>query len=82
MSKYVRISIVDNIVGNIMDDYIIIIPDEEYIYYKEKLEELQDMLNDRFEEENEFYSNYKAIEEFIRENFEILNVSEDINIKW
>lgn len=82
MSKYVKLSVIDNEIGDIMDDYIIIVPDEEYIYYKDKFKELQDMLNDRYEEENEFSSNYKAIEEFIRENFELLDISEDINIKW
>ena len=82
MSKYVKISIIDNEIKDIMDDYIIVVPDEEYIYYKEKLEELQEMLNDRFEEENEFSSDYKAIEKFIRENFEILDISEAISIEW
>ena len=84
--KFVRVDIVDNDNGydgeRIMDTYILAIPTEEHIYYKEKLVELQNMLNNRFDEENELCDDYGAIHEYITENFEVLQMADFIEIEW
>lgn len=84
--KFVKINIVDNDNGlqgeRIMDTYILVIPLDEYTHWKEKLKELQEMLDNRFEEENEFNGEYGAIHNYILENFEVLNISDCIDIEW
>ncbi len=66
-NKFVRVDIVDNEYDygseRIMDTYILVNPNME------KLEELQTLLNNRFDENNQFESNYQAIYVYITENF-------------
>ena len=82
--KFVRVDIVDNDNGcgeeRVMDTYILVIPTDEHIYYKEKLEELQDMLNNRFESGE--FEQYSEIYDYIMENFEVLEVSDFTEIEW
>ena len=84
--KFIQVDIVDNDVGpngmGCMDSYILVISDEEMTYYEDKLKTLQEMLNERREQENEFYGNYGAIYDYLSENFEILNVSQIKEIEW
>ena len=81
MEKYfVRVDIVDNECDygteRIMDTYILVNPNME------KLEELQTLLNNRFDENNQFESNYLAIYDYITENFEVLEIHDFIEIEW
>ena len=82
--KFVRVDIVDNDNGygeeRVMDTYILVIPIDEHIYYKEKLEELQDMLNNRFESGE--FEQYSEIDDYIMENFEVLELSDFTEIEW
>lgn len=84
--KFIQVDIVDNDVGpngmGCMDSYILVISDEEMTYYEDKLKTLQEMLNERREQENEFYGNYRAIYDYLSENFKILNVSQIKQIEW
>ena len=84
--KFIQVDIVDNDIGpngmGCMDSYILVISDEEMTYYEDKLKTLQEMLNERREQENEFYGNYGAIYDYLSENFEILNVSQIKQIEW
>lgn len=78
--KFVRVDIVDNDVDyggeRVMDTYILVNPDME------KLKELQEKLDDRYYEENEFSSDYGTIDDYIMENFEVLKMSDFIEIEW
>jgi hypothetical protein len=80
--KYVKINIVDNDLDyrykdkRIMDTFILVNPDME------KLEELQELLNNRHEQENEFSNNYLAVLEYIEKNFESLKILGPIEIEW
>lgn len=80
MKKYIRVDIVDNDNGyhdeRIMDTYILVNPDES------KLKELQILLENRSEEENEFYDDYGSIYDYIKKNFEVLNIEKTIEIEW
>lgn len=84
--KFIQINIVDNDNGpnemECMDSYIIIVPNNEMTYYEDKLANLQEMLNNRHDENNEFYGNYGAIYDYLKENFEILNISQIKEIEW
>lgn len=80
MKEYVRVDIVDNDNGfkyeRIMDTYILENPSME------KIEKLQEMLNNRFVEENEFTDDYGAIHDYISKNFTILNVPLVVEVEW
>lgn len=77
---FVRVDIVDNEYDygteRIMDTYILVNPNME------KLKELQILLNNRFDENNQFESNYQAIYDYITENFEVLEMHDFIEIEW
>lgn len=79
MDKYVRVDIVDGQgyydEERIMDTFILVNPD------KRKLEELQELLDGRFEEDNGFQS-YESIYGFIDDNFECLCIDEEVEIVW
>ena len=78
--KFVRVDIVDNEADygseRVMDTYILVNPDME------KLIELQEKLDDRFEEESEFDGTYGAIYDYITKNFEALKMSDFFEIEW
>jgi hypothetical protein len=78
MNRYVEVNIVDNEhdwdEDRVMDTYILINPNME------KLDELRDMINERFENEN--WRGYEEIDTFILENFEMLSISETVEIEW
>lgn len=78
--KFVRVDIVDNEYDygteRVMDTYILVNPNME------KLEELQTLLNNRFDENNQFESNYQAIYDYITKNFEVLEMHDFIEIEW
>lgn len=78
--KFVRVDIVDNEYDygseRVMDTYILVNPSME------KLEELQTLLNNRFDENNQFESNYLSIYDYITENFEVLKMHDFIEIEW
>lgn len=80
MNKYIKVNIVDNDwerpQDRVMDSYILVNPDMK------KLKELQEKLNNRFTNQNEFYDNYGAIGDYIKKNFEVLNIEKTIEIKW
>lgn len=80
MNKYIEVNIVDNDwerpQDRVMDSYILVNPDIE------KLKELQEKLNNRFTNQNEFYDDYRAIGDYIKKNFEVLNIEKTIEIKW
>lgn len=75
MNKYVRVNIVDREDNGNLLKFIIVIPSNEHVFYKEKLKELQDMINNEFDNLEEIYS-------FIENNFELLKISDDVEIKW
>ena len=75
MKKYVRVNIVDREDNGNLLKFIIVIPSNEHVFYKEKLKELQDMINNEFDNLEEIYS-------FIENNFELLKISDDVEIKW
>ena len=78
--KFVRVDIVDNEADygcdRVMDTYILVNPDME------KLRELQEKLDDRFDEENEFDGEYGAIYDYIVKHFEVLKMSDFMEIEW
>ena len=78
--KFVKVDIVDNEYDygteRVMDTYILVNPNTE------KLNELQKLLNNRMDENNQFESNYHAIYDYIVENFEVLDLSDYIEIEW
>ena len=78
MNKYVEVKIVDNDYDyreeRVMDTYILVNPNME------KLEELRDMINGRFE--NEDWDGYENIYTYISENFEVLDIVETVEIEW
>lgn len=80
MKKYVRVDIVDSDYSydeRLLDSYILVNPN------KEKLEELQELLNNRFDDENSVFNNeFGSIYDFINENFEILDIAELVEIEW
>ena len=80
MKKYVRVDIVDSDYSydeRLLDSYILVSPN------KEKLEELQELLNNRFDDENSVFNNeFGSIYDFINENFEILYIVELVEIEW
>ena len=80
MKKYVRVDIVDSDYSydeRLLDSYILVSPN------KEKLEELQELLNNRFDDENSVFNNeFGSIYDFINENFEILDIVELVEIEW
>lgn len=84
--KFIQIDIVDNDYNSdeprIMDSYIIVIPNDEIINYNERIKHLQEMLNNRFDEENNFTNYYGAIYDYLVENFEILDISNRIEVEW
>ena len=47
-----------------------------------KLKEMQEKLDNRHDEENEFSSDYGAIDDYIMENFEVLKMSDFVEIEW
>ena len=85
MKKYLRVDIVDNDLGcgedRVMDSHILVIPANDNSY-KEKLSILQEKLSSRFDEENEFSDNFQAIDVYIKENFEVLDISDVLEIEW
>lgn len=76
--KFVRVDIVDNDVDygcdKVMDTYILVNPDTE------RLNELQERLNSRFESGE--FEQYYDIHDYITENFEVLEMSDFIEIEW
>ena len=76
--KYVRVDIMDDdyFGDGLMDTYILVNPNME------KLKALQDKVHKRYDEENEFRSNYGAIYDYITENFELLPIADFIDIEW
>ena len=76
--KFVRVDIVDNDNGydgdKVMDTYILVNPNME------KLTELQELLNNRFESGK--FEQYSEIDEYITENFEVLQMADFIEIEW
>lgn len=76
--KFVRVDIVDNDNGydgdKVTDTYILVNPN------KEKLTELQELLNNRFESGN--FEQYSEIDDYITENFEVLQMVDFIEIEW
>ena len=84
--KFVQVNIVDNDNGpegmGCMDSYILVIPNDEMTHYETKLQELQEMLDNRQDEENEFFGNFGAIYDYLLENFEILDISQIKEIEW
>ena len=76
--KFVKVDIVDNDADyrcdKVMDTYILVNPN------KEKLTELQELLNNRFESGN--FEQYSDIDDYIKENFEVLQMADFIEIEW
>ena len=76
--RFVRVDIVDNDVDygcdKVMDTYILVNPDTE------KLTELQELLNNRFESGE--IEQYGDVVDYIDENFEVLKMSDFIEIEW
>lgn len=79
-NSFVRVDIVDNEADygcdRVMDTYILVNPDME------KLRKLQEKIDARFDEENEFDGEYGAIYDYIAKNFEILKMEDFIEIEW
>lgn len=79
-NRYIRVDIVDNDHDygseRVMETYILINPSME------KLAELQERMRYRIEEENEFCDNYGAIDDYIRDNFEVLFISDFKELDW
>ena len=73
--KFVRVNIVDREDNGSLVKFIIVIPSNESVFYKEKLKELQDMINNEFDNLEEIYP-------FIENNFELLKISDDVKIEW
>ena len=73
-NKYVRVDIVKN--DCVLDTYILINPSME------KLAVLQERMRFRFEEENEFLNNFDAIYDYLRDNFEVLPISNFKELDW
>lgn len=79
MKKYVKVDIVDNDYSydeRLLDSYILINPN------KEKLEELQELLNNRFDDENSVFNDFGSIYDYIKDNFEVLDIEELVEIEW
>ena len=78
MNEYIRVDIVDNDNGydgeRVMDTYILMNPNME------KLEELQELLNNRFEIGK--FEQYSDIDDYIMENFEVLQMTDFVEIEW
>ena len=76
--KFVRVDIVDNDADygcdKVMDTYILMNPNTE------KLTELQELLNNRFESGK--FEQYSDIDDYIMENFEVLQMADFIEIEW
>ena len=78
--KFIRVDIVDNCLDygcemeRVMDTYILVNPKME------KLKELQERLNNRFESGE--FEQYYDIHDYITENFEVLEMSDFIEIEW
>ena len=76
--KFVRVDIVDNDADygcdKVMDTYILVNPKTE------KLTELQQLLNNRFESGK--FQDYYDIDNYITENFEVLQMADFIEIEW
>lgn len=78
MSKIVRLDIVDNDADyskRLQGTYYLKNPDEA------KLRELKIMITNRFDEENPFVDSYIAVEEYIEDNFETVEI-ETKEIEW
>lgn len=75
MKKYVNVNIVDSEDNENLANFIIVIPSDEHILYKEKLKELQDMIHNEFD-------NFEEIYTFIEDNFEVLSISDNVEIEW
>ena len=75
MKKYVNVNIVDSEDNEKLANFIIVIPSDEHIFYKEKLKELQDMIHNEFD-------NFEEIYTFIEDNFEVLSISDNVEIEW
>lgn len=75
MKKYVNVNIVDSEDNEKLANFIIVIPSDEHIFYKEKLKELQDMIYNEFD-------NFEEIYDFIEDNFEVLSISDNVEIEW
>ena len=77
---FVRVDIVDNdydkATDRVMDTYILENPDFE------KLDKLQEMLNNRCVEENDFTDDYGAISDYIKENFKLIDMTYFVEIEW
>ena len=76
--KFARVDIVDNDIGyydeRVMNTFFIVNPNLD------KLEELQNKLNNRFEDgEIEQYGDVIA---YMNENFEVLKISDHFEIEW
>ena len=76
--KFVRVDIVDNDNGyydeRVMDTFILVNPNLD------KLEELQDKLNNRFE--NGEIEQYGDVVDYMEKNFEVLKMSNFFEIEW
>ena len=76
--KFVRVDIVDNDNGydseRVMDTFILVNPNLD------KLEELQELLNNRFESGE--IEHYGDVIHYMNENFEVLKMSSFFEIEW
>lgn len=77
---FVKVDIVDNdydkATDRVMNTYILVNPDFE------KLDKLQQMLKNRFVEQNEFADDYGAINDYIKENFDLIDITYFVEIEW
>ena len=80
MSKntYVELKIVDNDYAwdedRVRDTYILINPDAE------KLEKLREVVDGRFDDED--WIGYESLQSYIENNFEIISISNEIEIEY
>lgn len=76
--KFVRVDIVDNDNGydgeRVIDTFILVNPNLD------KLEELQELLNNRFESGE--IEQYGDVIHYMNENFEVLKMSNFFEIEW
>ena len=76
--EIIRVDIIDNdesYEDRLQGTYYLKNPDES------KLQELKRMIENRFDENNEFSDSYLAVENFIKENFETVDIETKI-INW
>lgn len=74
--KITRVDIVDTDDNDTMDTFYLVDPD------KKKLDELQRLINNRYEDNDEDYiKDYGSIFKYINENFKSINIDR-IEINW